>query len=53
MTTSWENMTSYPNERWNQGTLDCDEKVRASKERMLTAAKNDTSEIPRTFRMTP
>ena len=40
-------------ERWEQEVLDSDEEVRASKERMLTAAKNDTGEIPRTFRMTP
>ena len=39
-------------ERWEQEDLDSDEEVRTSKERMLTAAKNDTGEIPRTFRMT-
>ena len=38
-------------ERWEQEDLDSDEEVRTSKERMLTAAKNDTGEIPRTFRM--
>ena len=40
-------------ERWEQEDLNSDEEVRTSKERMLTAAKNDTGEIPRTFRMTP
>ena len=39
-------------ERWEQEDPDSDEEVRTSKERMLTAAKNDTGEIPRTFRMT-
>ena len=40
-------------ERWEQEDLNSDEEVRTSKERMLTAAYNDTGEIPRTFRMTP
>ena len=40
-------------ERWEQEDHNSDEKVRASKERMLTASKNDTGDIPRTFRMTP
>ena len=40
-------------ERGEQEDLDSDEEVRSSKERMLTAAKNDTGEIPRTIRMTP
>ena len=40
-------------ERWEQEYLNSDEEVRTSKERMLRAAKNDTGEIPRTFRMTP
>ena len=40
-------------ERWEQEDLNSDEEVRISKERMLRAAKNDTGEIPRTFRMTP
>ena len=40
-------------ERWEQADNNSDEKVRASKERMLTAAKNDTGDVPRTFRMTP
>ena len=39
--------------RWEQEDLNSDEEVRTSKERMLTAAKNDTGEIPQTFRMTP
>ena len=42
-------------ERWEQEGVgnNSDEEVRASKERMLTAAKNETGDIPRTFRMTP
>ena len=40
-------------ERWEQEDLDSDKEVRTSKETMLTAAKNDTGEIPRTFRRTP
>ena len=39
-------------ERWEQEDPDSGEEVRTSKERMLTAAKNDTGEIPQTFRMT-
>ena len=38
-------------ERWIQETLDSDEEVKASKQRMLSKALNDKSEIPRTFRM--
>ena len=38
-------------ERWIQETLDSDEEVKLSKQRMLSAALNDKSEIPRTFRM--
>ena len=40
-------------ERWIQETLDSDEEVKQSKQRMLSAALNDKGEIPRTFRMTP
>ena len=40
-------------ERLEQEDLNSEEEVRTSKERMLTAAKNHTGEIPRTFRMTP
>ena len=40
-------------ERWEQEDLNSDEEVLTSKERILTAAKNDTGEIPRTYRMTP
>ena len=40
-------------ERWEQEDLNSDEEMRTSKERMLTEAKNDTGEIPRTFQMTP
>ena len=39
-------------ERREQEDLNSDEEVRTSKERVLTAAKNDTCEILRTFRMT-
>ena len=38
-------------ERWIQETLDSYEEVKASKQRMLSAALNDKGEIPRTFRM--
>ena len=37
MATSW-----ISDERWEQEDLNSDEEVRTSKERMLTAAKNDT-----------
>ena len=40
-------------ERWEQEDLNSDEEVRTSKESMHTAAKNDTGEVPRSFRMTP
>ena len=40
-------------ERWIQETLDGDEEVKISKQRMLYAALNDKGEIPRTFRMAP
>ena len=45
-------------ERWEQEDLNSDDEVHASKERMLTATKNDTGNIPRTLnihrtRMTP
>ena len=45
-------------ERWEQEDLNSDAEVHASKERMLTATKNDTGNIPRTLnihrtRMTP
>ena len=40
-------------ERWEHEDLNSDEEVRASKEGMLTAAKSDTGDIPRTFRMSP
>ena len=40
-------------ERWEQKDLNSKEEVRTSKERMLTAAKNNTGEIHRTFRMIP
>ena len=40
-------------ERWEEEDLESDEEERTSEKRMLTAAKNDTSEIPRTFRLTP
>ena len=40
-------------ERWIQETLDSDEEVKQSKQRMLSAALNDKGEIPRTFRMAP
>ena len=39
--------------RWEQEDLNSDEEVRTSKEKMLTAPKKDTGEIPRTIRMTP
>ena len=39
--------------RWEQEDLNSDEEVRTSEERMLTAAKNDTGEIPQIFQMTP
>ena len=38
-------------ERWIQEALDSDEEVKASKQRMLSAALNDKGEIPRTFCM--
>ena len=38
-------------ERWIQETLDSDEEVKASKQRMLSKALNDKGEISRTFRM--
>ena len=38
-------------ERWIQETLDSDEEVKTSKQRMLSKALNDKGEIPRTFRM--
>ena len=38
-------------ERWIQETLDSDEEVKASKQRMLSAALNDKDKIPRTFLM--
>ena len=38
---------------WEQEDLNSDEKVRTSEARMLTAARKDTGEILRTFRMTP
>ena len=38
-------------ERWIQKTLDSDEEVKASNQRMLSKALNDKGEIPRTFRM--
>ena len=38
-------------ERWIQETLDSDEEVKASKQRMLSAELNDKGEIPRTFRV--
>ena len=38
-------------DRWMQETLDSDEEVKASKQRMLSTALNDKGEIPRTFRM--
>ena len=38
-------------ERWTQERLDSEEEVKASKQRMLSAALNDKGEIPRTFRM--
>ena len=38
-------------ERWIQETLDSDEEVKASKQRMLSKALNNKDEIPRTFRM--
>ena len=37
-------------ERWIQETLDSKEEVKASKQKMLSAALNDKGEIPRTFR---
>ena len=40
-------------ERWEQEDLNSDKEVRTSKARMLTAAKNDTGEIPQAFRMNP
>ena len=40
-------------ERWEQEDLNSDKEVRASKERLLTAAKKNTGKIPRTFRMNP
>ena len=40
-------------ERWLEETLDSDEEVKRSKQRMLSAALDDKGEIPRTFRMTP
>ena len=40
-------------ERWIQETLDSDEEVKLSKQRLLSAALNDKGEIPRTFRMAP
>ena len=40
-------------ERCEQEDLNSDEEVRTFEEKMLTAAKNDTGEIPQTFQMTP
>ena len=45
------NVELITDERWIQETLDSDEEVKASKQRMLSAALNDKGEIPRTFRM--